>query len=253
MGAGTVPQFARQAGGVRRTAFITALAAEARTLRPAFASGADPAAANAVHIAVAGIGAAAAGKAAVVAMQGGADALVSWGFAGGLAPRLSCGTLVVAERIVCANGRVFATDDEWRAALFGCISARQIACCAPLLSVSAVLADAACKAQQFQNSGAVAVDMESAAVAQVARDWHVPFVAVRAVVDTASDRLPRSIADAIDGAGKLRWGRLCTALARAPRDVPSLLGLGSRYRIARRALRTAALAGRDHLHLAVAM
>jgi adenosylhomocysteine nucleosidase len=233
---------------VRRIAFITALAAEARTLHAAFGTGVDTSVTHGVLIAVAGVGAVSAGKAAAAAIEGGASALVSWGYAGGLAPDLMAGTLVVADRIVCTDGSVFSTDEHWRDSLTACISRGQPVRCASLLSAPTLLADEACKSRHFRASGAIAVDMESAAVAQVARDRGVPFLAVRAVVDTARDRLPRSIVDAIGADGKLRWVRLCLDVARAPRTLQQLLSLSGSYRTARQALTSAAVVGRLHLH-----
>jgi len=223
---------------VTRIGFITALASEARTLRPAFGR---------ELIVVAGIGAAAAGRAAASAMNAGAGALVSWGYAGALAPHLTCGTLIVADRILGSDGAVFETDECWREALMDRICGHQAVHCASLLSSSTVLADETCKSRHFRESGAVAVDMESAAIARVARDWDVPFLAVRAVVDTARDTLPRAIVDSIDTQGKLHWMRLCRDIARAPRTFQQLLTLGSSYRAARQALTAAAVLGRIHL------
>lgn len=233
---------------MKRIGFITALASEARTLRPAFGRGADTSVTHGVLIAVAGIGAVAAGRAAAAAMNAGASALVSWGYAGGLAPNLTCGTLVVADRIVCTDGSVFGTDERWREALTACISEQQAVRCASLLSSSMVLDDEESKSKHFRDSGAVAVDMESAAIAQVAWDWRVPFLAVRAVVDTSGDMLPRAIIDAIGPEGKLRWVRLCRDVARSPRTFQQLLSLSSSYRVARQALTAAAVVGRLHLH-----
>lgn len=245
MGSSTVSKLASHAGGVKRIGFITALASEARTLRAAF--GAEAVTTHGVLIVVAGIGAVAAARAATAGMSAGASALVSWGYAGGLAPNLTCGTLVVADRIICTDGSVFGTDERWREALTACILGQQSVRCASLLSSSTVLVDEACKSRKFRDTGAVAVDMESAAVAQVAWDWGVPFLAVRAVVDTARDTLPRAIIDAIGPEGKLRWGRLCRDVVRSPRTVQQLLHLGVSYRAARQALTAAAVVGKLHL------
>lgn len=248
MDACKLPQFARQHGGVKRTGFITALASEARTLRPAFGRAAGISIAHNVLISVAGIGALAAGKAAAAAMEGGAGALVSWGYAGGLAPDLSSGTLIVPDRILCTDGSVFDTDEGWREILSARIAGRQIVRCGRLLSAPLLLADEECKSRHFRDSGAIAVDMESAAIARVARAWNVPFLAVRAVLDTSSEPLPRAIADAIGPEGKLRWMRLWQGVARSPRTLQQLLGLSSCYREARQALIAAAVVGRPHVH-----
>lgn len=233
---------------MKRTGFITALASEARTLRPAFGRGMGSSKANGVLIVVAGIGAAAAARAAAAAMEAGAGALVSWGYAGGLAPDLTSGALVVPDRILCTDGSVFDTDERWRAVLSARIAGQLTVRCATLLSSPLILADEECKSRHFRGSGAIAVDMESAAIARVARAWNVPFLAVRAVLDTSGEQLPRVIADVIGPDGKLRWVQLWRDVARSPRTFQQLLALRSNYREARRALTAMAVLGRPHPH-----
>src|SRR5204862_7507567 len=97
------------------------------------------------------------------------------------------------------------------------------------------LASAADKAIAFSETGAAAVGMEGAAVAEVARAQGLPFLAVRAIVDTANDPLPKAaIAAASEGSVKL--SRFLGALARAPADLPALIRLMWRYRAASRSL-----------------
>jgi adenosylhomocysteine nucleosidase len=84
--------------------------------------------------------------------------------------------------------------------------------------------------------------MESSAVAEVASAGQVPFLVVRAIVDTAQDALPE-VARIVAGTGedRLRLGRLLATLARTPTELPALIRLAHRYRTASRAL--AAVAG----------
>jgi adenosylhomocysteine nucleosidase len=99
------------------------------------------------------------------------------------------------------------------------------------------------KAQLFRTTGAVAVDMESAAVADIAEQNGLPFLAVRVVVDSASDVLPRAVTAAADNEGHLQIWRLIGALALAPNELPSLIRLGQRYRAANRSLASIARTG----------
>jgi hypothetical protein len=91
------------------------------------------------------------------------------------------------------------------------------------------------KAAALRRTGAAAVDMESAAVAEVAAKHHLPFIAVRVIVDTAADFLPRAVV-AASRAGRVRFGRLIGGLILAPREIAALLRLAKRYRIAMRSL-----------------
>ena len=92
--------------------------------------------------------------------------------------------------------------------------------------------------------------MESSAVAEIAAAAHMPFLAVRAIVDTASDALPQAALVATTaGTGALRIGALLAAHARAPGDLAALIRLAGRYRRARRALTAVARSGAFAAHL----
>ena len=100
------------------------------------------------------------------------------------------------------------------------------------------------KALAFRQTGAVAADMESSAVAEVACAERVPFLVVRAIVDTAEDAVPEVALSATGvGRDRLRIGRLLASLARTPGELPALIRLARRYRSASRVLSAVAGSG----------
>jgi adenosylhomocysteine nucleosidase len=99
------------------------------------------------------------------------------------------------------------------------------------------------KAALFRSTAAVAVDMESAAIAEVAEQHGLPFLAVRVVVDSAGDVLPRAVTAAADNEGHLHIWRLIGALALAPNELAPLIRLAQRYRAANRSLASIARMG----------
>src|SRR5690606_2919639 len=108
------------------------------------------------------------------------------------------------------------------------------------VTVATALATTAAKRAEAA-SGAVAADMESAAIAAVARRSGKPFVALRVIVDAAGDALPPDPERFIDERG---IQRLAPALAAAlqPAQWPVLWMLSQRYRAARLSLDRAAAA-----------
>jgi hopanoid-associated phosphorylase len=116
----------------------------------------------------------------------GATALLSLGIAGGLAPGLPTGAVVVATSVVVRTGSI-ATDEGWRARLTRGISG---AISGTVLGADRTIARAQQKAELFARTGALAVDLESGGVARVAKDAGVPFAVVRAIADPASSDLP---------------------------------------------------------------
>jgi adenosylhomocysteine nucleosidase len=226
---------------------VSALAAEARTLGPAVPHGTGlRRLADGALLAVSGIGEAAAGAAARRLVLGGATALASFGMAGGLDPALICGTVLLPEEVAASSGAAAeaapaATSPDWRQRLRAALPASCIAGGGKLLTIDRPIGRNA-KADAWRRSRAAAVDMESAAVAQVAAQAGLPFIALRVIVDTAADELPAAVI-AASGGGRLRLGRLLAGLLRAPGDVAPLIRLSARYRIAARVLAAVARPG----------
>jgi adenosylhomocysteine nucleosidase len=222
---------------------VAALELEARTLGlPVRHSAGLSEIGDGTLVAVSGIGTAAAAAAARALVEAGAAALVSWGMAGGLDPALRAGTVCIPRLVVSHEGAKFATDPDWRELVSAAIGVRRPVVEGALLTSRRAIADITGKAAAFRDTGAVAVDMESAAIAEVAADRRVPFFAIRVVVDTAADFLPDAVV-AASGAGSLRISRLLLELLRAPSDIAGVIRLGARYRTARGALRAVANTG----------
>jgi adenosylhomocysteine nucleosidase len=193
-------------------------------------------------VVVSGMGRAAAVVAAGALVDAGATALVSWGLAGGLDPALQAGTICLPSMVVSRDGAAFATDLHWREILAAAINRRLAVVTGKLLSSAVAIADLAAKAAAFGETGAVAVDMESAGVAEVAALNKLPFVVVRAIVDTADDAIPRAVM-AASSEGRVRLARLMLGIVRSPREIAPLMRLAKRYRAATRALATVARTG----------
>ena len=226
-----------------RLGVVAALAAEARALgsaRPGPASLLTLADGSLLAVSGMGLAAAAAGAASLVIA--GCPALLSFGLAGGLAPALQAGALLLPRFVLGAAGQRVPTDEAWRARLTAQLAAVGVAEQGDLYTSAEPLASVADKARLRAATGAAAVDMESAAVAGVAAQHGLPFVCVRVVVDTAGDELPGAVAAASQG-GVLKVGRLLAGLARRPADIGPLLRLAARYRTAMRVLSGIARSG----------
>jgi nucleoside phosphorylase len=227
---------------------VSALAAEASTLGPAARHGAElRKLADGALLAVSGIGRAAAAAAARRLVLAGATGLASFGMAGGLDPTLICGAVLLPEEVAAAGeigsgATVLPTSRQWRQQLRAALPDSCIACGGRLLTSERPIGHPRAKADAWRHAGAVAVDMESAAIAQVAGQAGLPFVALRVIVDTAADELPAAVLAASVG-GRLRIGRLIGGLLRAPGEVGALIRLSARYRIASRVLTAVARPG----------
>lgn len=187
-------------------------------------------------LAISGMGATAARNAADRLLGAGARALASWGMAGGLDPTLAPGTLCLPEEVMTPDGKPLRTTDYWRERLGGALAGREVVHRGRLLTVASPISSPADKAALHAQTGAAAVDMESAAVADVANRRGLPFIAVRVIVDGAHDVLPRTIAAAADEGGQVRLWQLIGGLARTPTDLAPIFRLARRYHSASRTL-----------------
>ena len=200
---------------------IAALPGEAKCLRKSTAhwGGRRP------EVVMSGIGPKAAGAAADNLAWAGATGLVSFGYAGALKPALKSGTLILPDEILDDHGNRYGADRAWLSALAAAISPGVPVVTGPLLSVGRTLASAADKRAAHATTGAVAVDMESAAIAAVAGRHRLPFIAVRAVLDEAAHTVPSAILAAIDESGTVALGRLVLALLARRREIATLIPL----------------------------
>jgi adenosylhomocysteine nucleosidase len=139
------------------------------------------------------------------AIADGAEAILSWGLAGGLQATAQTGTVLLPEAVVSARGQ-WPSDSAWRERLAVALAGRFCVNQLPLVSTERVLTTRQEKSAMASESGASAVDMESAAIAQVATEHGVAFVVLRVVADGPHDELPDNVESlvATDGHTRLR-------------------------------------------------
>jgi nucleoside phosphorylase len=204
---------------------------------------------------------------------GDAEAIVSMGLCGALAPDLKPGDWVVASEIIFNplvpakagiqaflpdslsptdspeknlgprlrgdERNLYRTDAAWSAVLVRALRAQL----GPLLGSDTMIADVAAKADAHAATGAIAVDMESHIAVAVARRHNLPFAVARVVSDAADRSLPKAAQAGIAADGGMDIGAVLRALAADPRQLPALIRVGAEAGKAFRELRR----GRDLL------
>jgi len=158
---------------------------------------------------------------------------MTFGLAGALDPALAAGTIMLPGELISRDGARFVTCKAWRERVAASLGLEVST--GTLLTSARAIETPAEKAAAFRDTGAAAVDMESAAVAEVAAAHGLPFIAVRVIVDTAGDALPPAVV-AASTAGRVEIGRLIAGLVAAPREIAELIRLARRYRMAMRSL-----------------
>ncbi len=183
----------------------------------------------------AGAGAQPAARAATVLLEEGVGALLAAGFAGALAPDLRPGDIVAAFEVIEPDGTRWTADPDL---LARCPPESATFHRGPLLTIAHVVPTATEKRRLREETGAVAVDMESAAVARCAAGAGAPFLALRVITDAADECLPLDFNLCFDSNGQFHRARLLPLLARRPAAVPGLIRLGRHSAFAGRSLAT---------------
>ncbi|MCP5364558.1 MAG: hypothetical protein H6905_04915 [Hyphomicrobiales bacterium] len=150
------------------------------------------------------------------------EGLVSFGLAGGLVATVQPGDIVLADSIMGPDGTEIPTCDRWRAHVFDAAGDDISLISGLVFSTEHAITAAEDKAALAEATGAIAVDMESYAIASTARQFGVPFLVVRAVADPSVRTIPRWITSTIDERGQPKIASVLVGLMRHPSDVVSL-------------------------------
>jgi nucleoside phosphorylase len=167
------------------------------------------------------------------------QALVSFGFAGGLMPQLARGTVIIGTELVGAESSQTLAKanrplvDQFLAATEAAGLPGQWG---SIVTTQHLVADARSKAQLWGRSGACAVDMETAGIVAVACEAGLPWVAVRVIIDSAEDALPVACRTMLRGDGHVAMWRLMRTVCRCPWLLRHFLRLAGDTATARRHL-----------------
>lgn len=172
------------------------------------------------------------------AVARGCAGIISFGTAGGLAPDLEPGALVIADAIDGPFGEMV-TDAAWNRRLAAALRGTPVA---PTLrrgrmaAVGAPVIDAQQKALLHARHGALAVDMESHIAGAFAAARGVPFAVCRAIVDPAWRTLPPAAIAGLRDDGTTAIVPILRELAKQPSQLGALLKLAGDARAAKTAL-----------------
>jgi len=136
--------------------------------------------------------------------------VLSVGFSGALQPHLKLGDLVVANAIVNREGKGLSVPVQMQS------SPQDGLYVGKFLNSDQIVRTVSDKKQLGESTGAIAVDMESLAVARVCAERNVRFMAVRVISDDLTKDLPPEVLTVFGSSGYLRAGAILSALWKRP-------------------------------------
>ena len=154
--------------------------------------------------------------------------VLSAGFSGAIVPGLNVGDLILADEIAEGEGEGVVWPATWPS---GASPHRR----GRLLTMSSLVGRPEEKRRLGRQSGAVAVDMETAVAARLCSTAGVPFGSLRVISDDVDTPLSDALL-AVLGDGRVRPGRLTAAILRRPSLIAELLRLAAHTRLAARRL-----------------
>ena len=195
---------------------------------------------NVVHR-ISGIGPTAAKNTSNELCVNGCSALISFGYAGALSSILQSGTLVIGHS--ASNGKKtiniqsallnklhLILDQEMKVPIYR----------AAFLTTTSPLLTKMQKTDYNPDGNWSAVDMESFAVAEVAKQYGVPILIIRAILDDLDTIIPAGTTKIIDAKGRLKLFPTIYAVSKNPIDLQYFLKLAVARSKADRTLRRAA-------------
>lgn len=193
---------------------------------------------------VSGMGRGRAEQAAHKLVEENVDRLISFGSAGALSPELKPGDLVqpeevrVAERKYPVNTCLSEPAKQRLGRQDIAVRNGSMAC------VDKEIVTTGAKQELFRQTGAIAVDMESAGMLDAAEQEGLAVSVLRVITDSADMALPAAVLRRIDAYGRLNFPGLGLDLAASPAQIPAAIRLGC---ASRRAGRTMKLVARELL------
>jgi len=187
-------------------------------------------------VACSGAGPSNAEKASQLLIDKGAQRIVSWGCAAALSPDLKPGDFVLPKQLQTENKQLLSIDSDWLEN-----TSKQLLALTPisglLVESSVIVAESTAKKAIHQQSQAIALDMESIAVAQIAIEHKIPALVIRCIADPVEMSLPRAVSYALNEQGDVILTKLLWFLLTHPSELPGLIKLGLHFNAAKNKLK----------------
>jgi len=178
-----------------------------------------------IHVCLSGMGRTNVKQACLQLMDRGVQIFISWGTAAALQDDISTGTLIIPQKIVYKDGAIAEPSRELQKFV-----KNQVVSYLPyhegaLYAADTLLSKKRIKTDLARQYNVVAADMESGYIADVARDYNIPFVVVRSISDSSDMIIPPVISESVNDDGVLNYRSLMRLIILRPDQWYSMVKL----------------------------
>lgn len=221
------------------TGIVVALKEEAATLTAKrFKKGCIAYLTDEIWVVCSGAGEENARQASELLVEMGANRLISWGCAAALDAALHPGHLVLANSCIDGQQVLFDLDNTgWVADILSHFEGQIPVHRGRIAESNKIVETSIEKAHVGDLTGAIALDMESTAIAKVAYVNEIPFITIRVIADSLSMELPKAVSYAVNEHGEVILRKLLLHLVKRPNELPELIKLGIAFNAAKKTLK----------------
>jgi len=199
-----------------------------------------------IFLCLSGVGEALAAAATQRLLQHDIDALISWGVAGAIDPELKVGDMLISETVFYRDKK-FTSSLSWFNNIIKELQSKFSNVRSGLIvSNTEICSSIENKQSLYKNTGAVAVDMESGAIAEIAYSKKIDFITIRAISDDANTIIPGVVLNNTDPLGRPDLFPFLFSCIKQPGQIIDLFKLAKRYKKALSSLIEIALYLKKH-------
>ncbi len=158
------------------------------------------------------------------------DALISWGVAGAIDKSVNAGDVILASSIINEENR-YSISEDWLSRISEhFIPSEPNIFNGDIASSKEICASITDKQHLLQKTKALAVDMESAAIAEIATANNLDLLVIRTISDDADTAIPEAILKHTNNLGQPRIFNFMLSCIMKPNQIREISSLASGYK-----------------------
>lgn len=165
------------------------------------------------------------------------DCIVSFGFAGSLDPNLNNGQVIIPKNLITYNNKQkLKLSQKYRLIIKKRLDMKYLNE-NDLTSVDEIINDKKIKTRLFNKLNVSSIDMESEAINKISKEFQIPFIILRVILDDTKFSIPEFIKKNTDRQGNVKYTKVLIDLIKEPLQIFQFFKLIRYYYIAKNKLK----------------